>query len=396
MFIFQQDMVRNYYGGKIMFKRFRVLALALTLVMSTLMCIPANAQGIIDSASANGFYNEQEVFDAWGTFTKSEQDDYAGMYIDEKDNLVLLFVNDSESAKSALSKVKQQSGTLVSKDGTQKQNMIVETRKYSYSTLENVMDLLTDKAYSNKAVKTISIDVRNNKIDVGITASATKNDVELFLNSLLATITDEKVDNDIITTHIEANESIELFATVNGTSAINNGVWETTVGVGYYRYSTGERGFITCGHGFSNNDVIRNANGTRLGVITKHVFNGTCDASFVRFDSEDSFVSSTNVHEELTWDVPIVGRTVTQRGTMSGTKSGTVLSNNFSYTGNGYTWRNLIQTNGIMQNGDSGGGMKCGLMDGGRTAKIVGILHGGTSTFSVYIKGEVISNAINS
>lgn len=378
-----------------MFKRFRVLALALTLVMSTLMCIPANAQGIIDSASANGFYNEQEVFDAWGTFTKSEQDDYAGMYIDEKDNLVLLFVNDSESAKSALSKVKQQSGTLVSKDGTQKQNMVIETRKYSYSTLESVMNLLTDKAYSNKDVKTVSIDVRNNKIDIGITASATKNNIKTFLESILDTMTDGKVDIDIITTHIETEE-FDLLATVNGNSRINNGSIAASVGVGYYRYSTGERGFITCGHGFGSNDVIRNDSGTRIGVITKRVLNGRCDASFVRFDSEDSFVSNTNVHEELTWDVPIVGRTVTQRGAYSGTVSGQVLSNNFSYTGNGYTWTNLIQTNGIMQNGDSGGGMKCGLMDGGRTAKIVGFVHAGNPSSTLFIKGEVVSNALNS
>ena len=153
---------------------------------------------------------------------------------------------------------------------------------------------------------------------------------------------------------------------------------------------------LTCGHGFYLNDNIYYGT-TKVGTITKRAFNGTCDASFVLFDSEDNYTSLTNTSEELSWSVPIVGSTVKQRGYVSGIVSGcSVLSNSFSYTSGVYTWKNLIRTNTAMQNGDSGGGFHCGYQDLGKTAKIVGIAHAASSTSSLYIKGQVVSNALNS
>lgn len=384
-------------------KKIMSVLLVLTLIICALgtTAFAKDTAAVCEDAQMDGFYTEEEVFDAWKAIAGKDLTNYAGMYIDDSNVLHILFVEESDALKYAENTAKKISGVLKSEDGSQKQSLLIQGEKYSYETLITVMDCLTENAYSNKAVRNIALDVKNNRIDVGVTESCSKKEIAEYLNKVIASC-NAKVDPDILSIHAEDDsEEIQLFAgvTVNGNSKINKKTSTTityaTVGVGYYRYSTGQRGFITCGHGFSNGDTIYSGN-TKIGTIKKRVFNGTCDASFVLFDSEDSYVSNTTPYEELSWDVPIVGRTVTQRGSYSGNVSGEVTNNNFSYTGNGYTWTNLIKTDGVMQNGDSGGGMKCGLMDGGRTSKIVGFLHGGTNTYSVYVKGSTVSNALNS
>lgn len=384
-------------------KRFIVMFLVLSLIISS-MGITAFAKDtntLCDDEKYDGFYTEEEVFDAWRAVAGKNMTNYAGMFIDDSNNLHLLFTEDSDTIKSAEITAKQISGVLKSEDGSKKQCLLIQGKKYSYEELTDVMDCLTENAYTNESVRNITLDVKNNKIDVGVSESCDKEDVVEYLNKIIDSC-NTTVAPDILSIHIEDDsEEIQLFAgvSVNGNSRINKKTSTTvtyaTVGVGYYRYSTGQRGFITCGHGFSNGDAIYSGN-TKIGTIKRRVFNGTCDASFVLFDSEDSYVSNTTLYEELSWDVPIVGNTVIQRGSYSGNVSGKVTSNNFSYNGNGYNWTNLIKTNGVMKSGDSGGGMKCGLMDGGRTSKIVGFLHGGTSSYSVYVKGSVVSNALNS
>lgn len=378
-------------------KKLLGILISLTLILSASFGVMASVKNTeSDLYYSDDFCNEEEVFNAWGGFSKQEILDYAGMYIDDNNNLTLMFVENSPSLKNAEMLAWNKSGVL-SDNSNRKQALVIKSAKYSYSTLTNVMSILTDKVYSNPAIRNISVDVRNNNIDIGINDISNEKNIYEFIIHILKERNIQSVEPNIISFHEEPDEKIELLVSVNGNSRINKKTSTTityaSVGVGYYRPSTGQRGFITCGHGFSNNDTIYSGN-TKIGTITKRVYNGTCDASFVLFDSEDNYVSNTTLYEQLSTDVPIVGTTVSQRGSYSGTVSGKVTSNNFSYTGNGYTWNNLIKTNKAMQNGDSGGGMKCGVIDAGRTSKIVGFLHGGTNTYSVYIKGSVVNSGL--
>lgn len=382
-------------------KRFILMFLFLTLISSSLLCNSASAKELSSSKNSyNGFYTEEEVFAAWGGFTKSEQSDYSGMYIDDNNNLTLLFVDNSSTLANAQKTAKNSSSCLVSNDGTKKQSLIIKPAKYNYATLLDIQQLLIDKAYDNKAVKNIGLDVKNNRIEVGfVSDSTTQKDIIDYLYSIVSSHCKSKVDRDIISVHEETTDNeYNLLVNVNETSTIysetNGDIYAASVGVGYYRGSTGQYGLITTGHAFSTNQIIY-YNGTKIGKVTKNVFNGTCDAAFVLLDAEDDYESNANLYEELSSDVPIIGATVIQRGGQSGYVSAKVLDNNFSYTGNGYHWTNLIKTDGVMTNGDSGGGMQYGTMDAGRTAKIVGFLHAGAPTSSLYIKGGTVANALN-
>lgn len=372
--------------------------LSLGLVISLLFCVSAYAQSI-KNTSKEIFYTEEEVFNAWD-LSESEKEDYAGLFMDDNGNLVLQFLKDSISYTNALEKVKNNNYVLTSKDGLQQQKLLIKPAQYSYKELYSTYNIVTEKGYEKKIIKTFSINVKENCIDVGLTDIESKDNVE---NDLLELVKENGVNTKSgkIFNFIrfdEEKDTIKLTININGNTGIhtrpNNNLYFFSPGTGDYYNSSSQRGFVSCGHGLSVNNIVY-AGSTRIGVVKKVVFNGICDASFILFGSEDSFVSNVNQYETLSWDVPIVGGNITQRGSNTPSQTAQVLSNTFSYTGNGFTWTNLIQTNKTIPSGDSGGGAKCGVTDGGRTAKIVAINHASSSTRGYLIRGKVVDLALS-
>ncbi len=202
-----------------------------------------------------------------------------------------------------------------------------------------------------------------------------------------------RFDEDILSfSLLNADDEYNTITTINGTSEINNGTNSSSPAGQMWSESRECYGVITCGHGYKKNNKIYYGN-TKIGKIKAREYNGTNDSSFIVLNSGHKYKDDKT--DEISSRVPVVGSTITLRGYKSGKQSAKVKKTNFSYTGNDYTWENLIQCKYAMQAGDSGGGAIGGYTDGGRTALIVGINHAASSSRTLLIKGEVILDAYN-
>lgn len=196
-------------------KRFTGMFLVLSLIISALgtTAFAKDTDAVYDDTQNDGFYTEEEVFDAWKATADKDMTmtNYAGMFIDDGNVLHLLFIEGSDALKSAENTAKKISGVLKSENGSKKQALLIQGEKYGYETLTTVMDCLTENAYSNKSVRNIALDVKNNRIDVGVSKSSNKEEVVDYLNKII-TSCNTKVDSDILTIHTEEDaEEIQLY-----------------------------------------------------------------------------------------------------------------------------------------------------------------------------------------
>ncbi len=82
----------------------KICVLFSVIVMSILSCTTVNALAKeADDSGYDTFYYEEDILNAWGTFTDEEREDYAGVYVDG-DTVVLLFKEDTDTLINAITR----------------------------------------------------------------------------------------------------------------------------------------------------------------------------------------------------------------------------------------------------------------------------------------------------
>ena len=166
-------------------KQFRKVFAALLMILSiVLACI--GVQAFADESEEEKyepFFAEEDILDAWGSFTQEEQADYAGVYVAE-DTVVLRFKEGSDSLENATSRNSKNAKMLVDKEKKLQQSLVIEPATYTYNELKAVYDLLVEKAYSIDGVRSVSLSNKGNCINVGIAANDRTSEIQKELFSV--------------------------------------------------------------------------------------------------------------------------------------------------------------------------------------------------------------------
>lgn len=320
-------------------------------------------------------------------YSEYTENEYGGMYLDDNGQLVVCYVTNSDTMKAAKSNLAQKArsnytAALTDADNeTVIDNYTFKEVKYSEKELLDAYEIVNKTAEKNDVIRTVDIDVFQNRIVIGIEDI---NDLD--------EIKDDLVDIDGMYALDTVTEEFHEMATINGTSQISNDSGYSTPAGKLYISSLKTYGIVTCGHGWAVGDKVYYGN-TVIGSTKYRTYNSTNDSSVFLLNSGHSY-KDTRV-DQIDSSVPVVGSTLTLRGYKSGKISGAkVLSINSSVKINSsLTCTGLIKTDKTLQPGDSGGGAIGKYADGGRTALILGINKGGTSSSSWLVKGQVICNA---
>lgn len=382
-------------------KQFRKIFTALLLVFSLVFtCTAVQAFAAeSDDEKFETFFAEEDILDAWGTFTQEEQADYAGVYIDD-DTVVLLFKEGSNSLKNAITRNSKNAKMLVNQDKKLQQSLVIESATYTYNDLMAVYDLLVEKAYALEGVCSVSLSNKGNCIDVGIASTGRTSEIQKELLTMVQAGTDVKnVEGDpILTFHIVSEENEFSYATsINGNSQLkttySNGTIYYSAAVRHYSSTYGD-GFITTGHGPSVGDAVKYGS-TTIGYVREVHHDGTDDTAFVEFSGSHDWESITTLYEEKVSVTPAEGAVIKLRGYLTKPyASAEVISNTFSYynSQDGITWTDLLQTDYAVSSGDSGGAAYWGTIDGGRTTRVIGVITAASSTQTLVVKSSNIEN----
>lgn len=321
-------------------------------------------------------------------YLKHTNNEYAGMYLNDDGILVICYVEDSQVLKSQKAinskqfNAKRTDALVNEKNEVVVNDYMFKTVEYSEMELLSAYELVNEIAERGCGIETASIDVFSNRIVIGI------NDIEKMesINHNLSDITGmyafEILDDN--------NEILDV-ATINGTSAINNGSISSTPAGKVYSTALKNWGIVTCGHGWTKGNSVYSGN-TKIGTIIDRYYDGKNDSSLISLNSGHKYQDVK--HDEFDSSVPVVGSTLTLRGFVSGRIPGAkILSNNASANTSGTYFTGMIQCDKPLQPGDSGGGAIGKYIDGGRTAVILAINKSTNATNSWLIKGKVICDA---
>lgn len=206
-------------------KQFRKVFAALLMVLSiVLACI--GVQAFADESEEEKyetFFAEEDILDAWGTFTQEEQADYAGVYVAE-DTVVLRFKEGSDSLENATSRNSKNAKMLVDKEKKLQQSLVIESATYTYNEIKAVYDLLVEKAYSIDGVRYVSLSNKGNCINVGIAANDRTSEIQKELFTMVKDGTEVKnVEEKPVLSFdiISRDDEISYVTSINGNSMLN-------------------------------------------------------------------------------------------------------------------------------------------------------------------------------
>lgn len=405
-------------------KKIFVLLLCIFMMLSGFSAYAVTSNGNIESeynmGNGGGYLSEEEVFEALAStyndskllsaidsskvktpsnfiisefhaedYSKYTNNQYGGMYMEENGELVLCYINGSDMLSKAMNSNEEFSGKLLNSSNKVIANSVtVKSVKYSYAELLKVHTYLNENANQHKGMGNSAIDIRNNKISIGVYASSEGKKAKRDLTSLFG-------EDMFSFVEIDPDDLPKFIANIGGTSEIrNNGILgfnptKSTPAGRMYSPSKGYYGVITCAHGYTNGDSIYTGS-TKIGQITGRILTSSNDSSFIKLDSGHTYTEN----DELSSNVPVVGSYITLRGKESGTKGAKVTDTNASMYDpiEGVNYTNMILVDKGMQNGDSGGGAIGGAIDGGRTHLIVGINRMASSSQTWLVKGGTVWN----
>lgn len=201
-------------------KQFRKVFAALLMILSiVLACI--GVQAFADESEEEKyepFFAEEDILDAWGSFTQEEQADYAGVYVAE-DTVVLRFKEGSDSLENATSRNSKNAKMLVDKEKKLQQSLVIESATYTYNELKAVYDLLVEKAYSIDGVRSVSLSNKGNCINVGIAANDRTSEIQKELFTMVKDGTEVKnvEEKPVLSFNIVSDEDEFSYTTsING------------------------------------------------------------------------------------------------------------------------------------------------------------------------------------
>ncbi|MBR5369203.1 MAG: hypothetical protein IK138_07985 [Lachnospiraceae bacterium] len=381
-------------------KQFRKVFAALLMILSiVLACIGVQAFADESEEKYEPFFAEEDILDAWGSFTQEEQADYAGVYVAE-DTVVLRFKEGSDSLENATSRNSKNAKMLVDKEKKLQQSLVIEPATYTYNELKAVYDLLVEKAYSIDGVRSVSLSNKGNCINVGIAANDRTSEIQKELFTMVKDGTEVKnVEEKPVLSFdiISKDDEISYVTSINGNSMLNTtysyGTMYYSAAVKQYSSTYGD-GFITTGHGPAVGDAVKYGS-TTIGYVKEVHHDGTDDSAFVKFSGSHNWNSITTRYEEKVSVTPAEGVTIKLRGYVTKPyASAEVLSNTFSYFNqqDGISWTGLIEADYGVSPGDSGGAAYWGTIDGGRTTRVIGVISAASATKTYVVKSSNVRN----
>lgn len=275
-----------------------------------------------------------------------------GIYIDSNDNLVIQVVDDVSLGKTNLNEINRYKNILEIDE-----NAKIESVKYSYSELENVMKQINTLFVNGKIsdlVLELYIDVNNNTVVVGLKEYNEEN-IDIFNKTILESpMITFKQGNYIITT-----SDIKAGGPMYGCS------------VGFRARkltSFNSKGFVTAAH-----CVDLNVSYPEFGTVTNRQFGNKIDAAWIKVSSTtgtpvNSFykysgytIPSNELSKSTLIGEPVNGQIVGRIGQGSGTQTGTVITPNSSLIYNDVAnsqsimFTEQVVVDGYQYEGDSGG-----------------------------------------
>ncbi|WP_040198098.1 hypothetical protein [Candidatus Soleaferrea massiliensis] len=332
---------------------------------------------------SNNEYNRIYQENSMGR-SASYPSDYAGGYLDENGELVVLTTDDSEETQKQL---KNMAGN---------QDLQVRKAEYSYEYLQSLADKITD--YMNS-------DTANSIIKNSLGTWGVYDDK----NCIIATIKDlDTTKIDLFKSEISdsgairfENQSGEIILDKSlGAGACIKDRVHADYSIGYRaRRSVGgsyEYGFVTCGHGNAVGDPVYDGM-IKIGQITAVKFGGNTDAAFVKITNSDYNITNSIARTNKTlvaggYRTVSVGTTINKSGCVNGVGSGQVTSSSFRCSYQGSTFTDLIQSTYPRAGGDSG----CIVYSNDSSPYIVGTHMGATvDGRSISVKANNIVNSLN-
>lgn len=317
---------------------------------------PADEQEDANVALEN-LLNSFEATRTRATGKYAYPDYYGGAYIDDNGKLVVYITKGFEN--NTRSAVTRASGT---------DNVTFRTGNYSYRELNEVMDVIDSKVFTNGIfanlypnVVSACIDDVNNCIRVNlldVSASA----ISDFKSSVTdaACIKFKKAQSHCEFTSMEVNAGSMVFSSATALDAL------CTIG---YRVTSGTKvGFVTSGHAIDLGGKLYKG-GRQISICTASNFNGDVDAAFCEVNDTSYFKLTNSIAEtgnklSTTISEPGTGTVVNMYGMKSNHVSGKVTSTRAScdFTKNNddidpVNFTNIVevQMNDSINYGDSGG-----------------------------------------
>ncbi len=375
----------------------KICVLFSVIVMSILSCTSVKALAKeADDSGYDTFYYEEDILNAWGTFTDEEREDYAGVYVDG-DTVVLLFKEDTDTLINAITRNENNKHRLIDNEKKLQQPLKVKSANYSYDDLMKIDDYLIKNAYSVKGVYSIGTDYKGNCLDIGVLWDASVSDVKETLFDMIKENTDvEIVSDSLLNFHtVKEDDLITYKISVDGNSELITGTKHYSAAVGHYS-STYGLGFITTGHGPSVGDPVKLGLIT-VGYVSAVNHNGIDDSAFVTFAGSPGthwWTSITTQNEAKASVSPAQGVTIRVRGYQTTQYANAIITdNNFSYYNNqdNIYWSDMLKVDYPVQDGDSGGAAYWWTTNQNATTKVIGVISAGASTFTVIVKSSNIN-----
>lgn len=297
-------------------------------------------------------------------------DYYAGAYIGDNGNLVILTKGATSEDYAELNSICNYSG------------ITYKTAEHSYNELMAVQELVKSRVkYAGEAklfdIETFSIKIKDkeNKVYIGI---ADLNDTEW-----IAFLTDGLDES-----HYEiyrASRPVETVTMTPGSVVYSGGTGSAAYKASVVYDGETKIGFVTAGHVVGMSDVYESSSifADKIGNTLFQQNSGAVDAAFVELIAPHTFNNVINGYQ-ITPGVSVIpgaGSEVYIKGNSTGTHLAVVESASVSVGFDSGTFTNMIevilQDGDYVEHGDSGGIM---YTRSGTTYKVVGIIKGGTTS----------------
>ena len=289
------------------------------------------------------------------SFAKSQEGEdltklYAGSYINDDKDLVILVTKLSEETKRSISEI------------ISLENVVLIEAKYSYAELKaehkRIASQLSDK--TNRYVKYISavgISQIENAINLYIITEDCNDNKQIFMNEVKSSVTNfERV------CLVESGSCAPCELVYPGTAISNRSV-------GFWARHNGQEGIITAPHATIKEGQTIKIGSKVFGIAEKPYLGGKLDAVFIRRTNSE-FTNSYYVPAwgfELNkekYSIPGINTTIYAAGATSGAMQGVVSDNDYTLhyyvgTADEVEISDCVLTTAICNGGDSGGIVAC-------------------------------------
>jgi len=299
------------------------------------------------------------------TFSKSNENSYSGVYIDEDDIVTIgIKIEGIQGFEQHLRNTKS-----IIDNYTDSEEVKFIGMKFSLMELINVKDQIIDiREFFDFGVYSVSIVQKLNKVVVVL------NDLKYSVNLINELI--NRINNfnsNILQIEVKDKDSTLKVDTIRSSEEIRHRTnflfiwitqWKGTIGFNATR--NGVKGIVTNKHVAPLNHAMYTSSNKYIGKSSVAIFNGEVDASFVPFDNQNGWDTTyelpyvPDVTPEIGWtSVVAEGTKIKSHGITTGVLYGQVQSiyhsENINDNGVITFFTDLIKHNIPIQGGDSGG-----------------------------------------